>query len=89
MVEQLALSITKAAEAVGVSKSLLYREIDEGRGPRTVLIGTVQRVLVSDLQTWLESRAGLPKPSKPKLKSNDHALPPPPCSALALNGAHA
>jgi predicted DNA-binding transcriptional regulator AlpA len=86
-VDKLALSITKAAELADVCKSLLYREIAEGKGPRTFLIGTAQRVLVSDLRAWMEARAALPNSPKPrrkrKPKSNGHALAPPPAMASA------
>ena len=54
---KLALSITEAAKAASIGKSTLYEILADGKGPRTFKVGTVQRVLVSDLQAWLEHAA--------------------------------
>jgi len=52
---RLALSISEAAEAAGVSRSFLYRAIQRGNGPATIKMGADLRILVSDLEAWLRT----------------------------------
>jgi len=50
----LALSVEQAAEAAGVSRSLLYQEMRAGR-LKYVKIGARRVILVDDLRDWLLS----------------------------------
>lgn len=48
------LTLVEVCEIVSLGRSLIYREITEGR-LRSVKIGSARRVRVSDLDEWLES----------------------------------
>ncbi|WGS18948.1 MULTISPECIES: AlpA family phage regulatory protein [unclassified Bradyrhizobium] len=52
-----ALSIPEAAVSAGVSKSLLYQLIKDGRGPRVTRIGCRSVIRIEDRDQWLKSLA--------------------------------
>jgi predicted DNA-binding transcriptional regulator AlpA len=64
-----AQSVTDAAESAGISRSLLYRLIAEGKGPRVRKIGRRSVVLVEDRDSWLRSLV-------PDAASTTRVLPP-------------
>jgi len=49
----LALSVAQAAEAAGVSRSILYEEMRRTGGLKYVKIGARRLILVDDLRAWL------------------------------------
>jgi predicted DNA-binding transcriptional regulator AlpA len=55
-VEPLALRIGDAAKAAAISRSLMYRLISSGAGPRVRGIGARRMILASDLDTWLAAQ---------------------------------
>jgi predicted DNA-binding transcriptional regulator AlpA len=52
-VEPLALRIGDAAKAASISRSLMYRLISQGKGPRLIKIGARTLVTTAELATWL------------------------------------
>lgn len=52
-----ALSVTEAAEALGVSRSHLYELWAEGRGPARLKSGRRTLVPVEAVSTWLRDEA--------------------------------
>jgi predicted DNA-binding transcriptional regulator AlpA len=55
-----AQSIAETATASGISRSMLYALIREGRGPRVVKIKKRSIVLIEDRDQWLRSLARAP-----------------------------
>lgn len=55
-VEPMALRIGDAAQAAAISRSLMYRLIAEGTGPKVRGIGARRVILASDLSAWLAER---------------------------------
>lgn len=51
-------SVVEAAEAAGISRSMLYQEIMAGR-LRAVKVGRRTLVLAADLQGWLATRPSI------------------------------
>jgi excisionase family DNA binding protein len=54
--EKLALSVVEAAQAVGICRSKLYEEIEQGK-LESLKVGGRRLVRVSALQRWLDSHA--------------------------------
>jgi predicted DNA-binding transcriptional regulator AlpA len=52
-----AQSIPDTASSAGISRSMLYEMIKEGRGPRVVKLGRRSVVLIADRDSWLQSLA--------------------------------
>jgi predicted DNA-binding transcriptional regulator AlpA len=50
-----AQSIPDTATSAGISRSMLYQLIQEGRGPRVARIGRRSVVLIEDRDRWLQS----------------------------------
>lgn len=53
--EHLSFTLYEAAEVAGVSRSLIYKTIGEGRGPRFRKAGNRTILLKEDLEAWLRS----------------------------------
>lgn len=53
--ERLAYRVTEAAEAIGVSKTMMYELIKSGSIP-TITIGKSMRVPVGPLKVWLNQQ---------------------------------
>lgn len=54
-VPKLALTITEAAEATSISRSVLYEEMAAGR-LRSFKINSSRRIHVDDLRAWLDQQ---------------------------------
>jgi predicted DNA-binding transcriptional regulator AlpA len=54
--EPLALRIGDAARVAAISRSLMYRLISQGRGPKVRRIAARRMILTSDLNTWLAAQ---------------------------------
>lgn len=53
--DPLALSVSEAAKAAGISRATLYQEIADGRGPRVAKIRRRTVVTLEALTEWLRS----------------------------------
>jgi hypothetical protein len=51
--EPLALRIGDAAKVAAISRSLMYKLISQGKGPRVRKIGARRMILTNDLASWL------------------------------------
>jgi predicted DNA-binding transcriptional regulator AlpA len=54
-----ALTVADAAASAAISRSLFYKLLKEGRGPKVTKIGRRSVVLVADRDAWLASLAGV------------------------------